>query len=466
MKISDLVSQLKIILSPDRIIHDELERRLYSYDSSFLSARKRFCPDVVVLPRSTEETSNIMAFAYQNNIPVTPRGAGSGETCGCVPARGGIVMDLSTWDAIEEVDVPNMQAVVRPGVVHYSLNEHLARYGLFFPPDPGSTRMCTIGGMVANNSSGMRAVKYGATEQYILGLEVVLPDGEVITTGGRNCRSLKNVSGINLTKIFVGSEGTLGIITRVRLRLWPKPKARGIAVACFDQLEQAPAAVLDVYRAGILPSGIEILDQSAVRAVNLYSPEINLPPAEAILLFEVDGNPASVEWEGQQIAEIMKERSVRVEWSTEPQRMSALWRGRSVVAAAAARLRPDGTRVFAGEDIAVPLAMVAEALRRIREMGRQHEIVVVSYGHIGDGNIHTALIINPDNPDEVARLDKMVDEIHRLAIELGGTTTGEHGVGMVRSAYSQMEHGNTLDQMRKIKAALDPKGIMNPGKIF
>ena len=443
-----------------------MERKLYSYDSSFLSVQNSYCPDIVVIPRSTREVSEILSFAFENNIPVTPRGAGSGETCGCVPAKGGIVMDLSTWNAVEEVDAQNMQVMVRPGIVHARLNEHLEKFGLFFPPDPGSTRMCTIGGMVANNSSGMRAVKYGTTEQYILGLEVVLPDGEIIITGGKNCRSLKNVSGINLTKLFVGSEGTLGVITRVRLRVWPRPRARGIAMASFDSLDQAPLAVLDVYTAGILPSGIEILDQSAIRAVNLYRPEINLPSCEAILLFEVDGNPASVQWEGEQIADIMKKQPAKVEWSTDPQRMAALWQGRSVVATAAARLRPDGTRVFAGEDICIPLNRVAESLRMIKSLGKKYQIEVVAYGHIGDGNIHTALVINPDSPDEVDRLGSLVDQIHRLAIDLGGTTTGEHGVGMVRSAYSLLEHGNALGQMRIIKKALDPRGIMNPGKIY
>lgn len=461
-----LAKAMKKILDPSRVIEDELERRIYSYDSSFLSSQNRYCPDIVVIPRSTREVSEIMSFAFENSIPVTPRGAGSGETCGCVPAMGGIVMDLSTWNTVEEVDVQNMQAMLRPGVVHSRLNEHLGSFGLFFPPDPGSTRMCTIGGMVANNSSGMRAVKYGTTEQYILGLEVVLPSGEIIITGGKNCRSLKNVSGINLTKLFVGSEGTLGVITQVRLRVWPRPRARGIAMASFDKLEQAPVAVLEVYKAGILPSGIEILDQSAIRAVNLYRPEINLPSCEAILLFEVDGNPASVQWEGEQIAEIMRKQPARVEWSTDPQRMAALWQGRSVVAAAAARLRPDGTRVFAGEDICIPLNRVAESLRIIKSLGQKYQIEVVSYGHIGDGNIHTALVINPDNPDEVDRLGKLVDQIHRLAIDLGGTTTGEHGIGMVRSAYSLLEHGNALEQMRIVKTALDPRGIMNPGKIY
>jgi glycolate oxidase len=359
-----------------------------------------------------------------------------------------------------------MQVFVRPGVVHYKLNEHLAGLGLFFPPDPGSTRMCTIGGMVANNSSGLRAVKYGATEQYVLGLEVVLPDGQVINTGGVGCRALKNVSGLNLTKLFVGSEGILGVITKVRLRVWPRPKARGIAMAVFSELDQAPAAVLDVYQSGILPSGIEILDSSAIRAINMYKPEINLPSAEAILIFEVDGNPAGVEWEGREIVDIVGKRAVSVEWATNPERMADLWRGRSVVAIAAARLRADGSRIFAGEDISVPLNRVTESLRRIKELGRKFGVTVVNYGHIGDGNIHTAPVINLESPEEVAKANGLVDAIHRLAIELGGSTTGEHGVGAVRNQYTLDEHGEAAEIMKRIKKALDPGNIMNPGKLL
>jgi len=439
---------------------------MYSYDSSFLARFRNFVPDAVVLPRSTEEVSNVMRLASEHGIPVIPRGAGSGETCGCLAVRGGIVMDLSSWDTIEEVDAANMQVFVRPGVVHYKLNEHLEGFGLFFPPDPGSTRMCTIGGMVANNSSGLRAVKYGASEQYVLGLEVVLPDGRVILTGGVNCRALKNVSGLNLTKLFVGSEGILGVMTRIRLRVWPRPKARGIAMAVFANLEEAPAAVLDVYQSGILPSGIEILDASAIQAVNLYNPEINLPDAEAILIFEVDGNPAGVAWEGQKIVEIVGQRAVSVEWATDPGRMTELWRGRSVVAVAAARLRPDGSRIFAGEDISVPLNRVTEGLRRIKELGREYGIAVVNYGHIGDGNIHTAPVINLDNTEEVEQANALVDAIHHLAMELGGSTTGEHGVGAVRNQYALDEHGEAAGIMRRIKETLDPVNIMNPGKLL
>ncbi|NLV17455.1 MAG: FAD-binding oxidoreductase [Syntrophomonadaceae bacterium] len=466
MERNAMKEHLKKMLGADQVLTEDLDLLYYSYDSSFLTKLQMSAPDTVVLPRSTEEVQKIMQFAYENRIPLTPRGAGTGETGGSAPMSGGIVMDLSSWDDIVEVDAANMQVTVRPGVIHSELNDHLAGFNLFFPPDPGSSKMCTIGGMVANNASGLRAVKYGCTEQYILGLEVVLPDGRVITTGGMKSKAIKNVSGLNITKLFVGSEGILGVITQVRLRLFPKPKGRGIVMAVFSELDDAPRAVLEVYRAGILPSGIEILDSSAIKAVNEFKPHINLPDAEAILLFEVDGNPPSVEWEGTTIVEIVSKFAQTVEWATEPDRMAALWEGRSVTAAAATRVRADGSRIFAGEDISVPLSGVADALRKIRALGKKHGIQVVNYGHIGDGNVHTAPIIDPENPEEVERALKLVDDIHLLAIELNGSTTGEHGVGAVRREYARLEHGDAVDMMQAVKNALDPHKIMNPGKVF
>jgi len=459
-------NELVKMLGRDKVLTEDLDLMYYSYDSSFLTKLEPANPTAVVMPRSTEDVANIMRLAFENDIPVIPRGAGTGETGGCIALRGGIVLDLSTWDEIIDIDAANMQVLVRPGVIHAKLNEELAKYNLFFPPDPGSSQMCTIGGMVANNASGLRAVKYGTTEQYILGLEVVLANGDVITTGGMKARCIKNVSGLNLTKLMVGSEGVLGVVTRVRLRCWPKPRARGIAMAVFDNLDEAPAAVLDVYQAGVLPSGIEILDSSAINAVNGFKPQINLPQAEAILLFEVDGNPPGVEFEGNIIKEVVGKRARTIEWSTDPKRMAELWEGRSITATAAARVKADGSRVFAGEDISVPLSKVADTLRQIRALGDKYGIKVVNYGHIGDGNVHTAPVINPENPEEVDRVLQLVDEIHRLAVELEGTTTGEHGVGAVRRQYAELEHGLAVKYMQGVKDAFDAKGIMNPGKLF
>lgn len=459
-------NELVKMLGREKVLTEDLDLMYYSYDSSFLTKLEPANPTAVVMPRSTEDVSNVMRFAFEKDIPVIPRGAGTGETGGCIALRGGIVLDLSTWDEIIEIDARNMQVLVRPGVIHAKLNEELSKFNLFFPPDPGSSQMCTIGGMVANNASGLRAVKYGTTEQYILGLEVVLANGDVITTGGMKAKCIKNVSGLNLTKLMVGSEGVLGVVTRVRLRCWPKPRARGIAMAVFDNLDEAPAAVLDVYQAGILPSGIEILDSSAINAVNSFKPQINLPQAEAILLFEVDGNPPGVEFEGNIIKEVVGKRARTVEWSTEAKRMAELWEGRSITATAAARVKADGSRIFAGEDISVPLSKVADTLRQIRALGDKYDIKVVNYGHIGDGNVHTAPVINPENPDEVEKVLQLVDDIHRLAVELEGTTTGEHGVGAVRRQYAELEHGLAVKYMQGVKDAFDPKGIMNPGKLF
>lgn len=462
----DIKKELVKMLGQDKVLINDLDLMYYSYDSSFLTKLQPASPTAVVLPTSTAEVQRVVQMAYENGINIIPRGAGTGETGGCVATEGGIVMDLSRWREIVEIDVNNMQVVVRPGVIHADLNDELAKFNLFFPPDPGSSKMCTVGGMVANNASGLRAVKYWTTEPYVLGLEVVTPTGEVIITGGQQARCIKNVSGLNLTKLMVGSEGVLGIVTQIRLRCFPRPKARGIAMAVFDHLDDAPATVLEVYQAGVLPSGIEILDGSAIKAVNDFKPQINLPDAEAILLFEVDGNPPGVEYEGEIIKEVAGRRARQVEWSTEKKRMAELWEGRSITATAAARVRPDGSRIFAGEDISVPISKVAEVLRAIRALGDKYGIQVVNYGHIGDGNVHCAPVINPEKPEEVELVTKLVDEIHLLAIEMNGSTTGEHGVGAARRGYAVLEHGPAVEYMKRVKAAFDPKGIMNPGKLF
>ena len=454
------------LLGKEKVVDDDVSLKAYSYDSSFMARRNRFNPDAVIFPVSTEDVVKVVKFANENLVPLIPRGASTGETCGSIATTGGIVMDMCRWDTIEEIDVANMQVIARPGVIHVNLNNRLAEHGLIFAPDPGSSRMCTLGGMVANNAGGLRAVKYGATENHVLGMEVVTPTGEVITTGGVHSRAIKSVSGMNLTKLFCGSEGVLGVITKLRLRLMPKPKGRGMLMAVFAQKKEAPAAVLAVYKSGILPSVVEILDESSIEAVNLFKPSLNLPQKEAILLFEVDGSPASVKDEGEMIVEVLKGRAESVEFTTDPKRMAELWEGRALVAVAATRLRADGTRIMAADDVCVPISRMAEALDRIREIGANNGLRVVNYGHIGDGNIHTAPILDIDNPAEVALVDKLCDDIHRMAIDMDGSTTGEHGVGVVRAMYAEDEHGRAVHFMRAIKKAFDPNNIMNPGKLF
>ncbi|HEY8477266.1 MAG TPA: FAD-linked oxidase C-terminal domain-containing protein [Chloroflexota bacterium] len=466
MDTARLASELRALVGDAQVVAEPVELQVYSYDASFLAQISPRAPQVVVRPRHTEDIRRVVAFAFEHGVPVTPRGSATGQTGGCVPVRGGIVITLNHLNRIVELDAENLQVIVEPGVVHANLNEFLAPYNLIFPPDPGSSRMCSVGGMASNNAHGMRAVKYGPTSHWVLGLEVVLPDGRVIETGSRNSRALQSSAGLELTKLFVGAEGILGIITRLRLKLMPKPRARGIVLAIYDQLERCAESVVATFRAGILPSAIEILDQSAIRAVNIYRPQLRLPEQEAMLLFEVDGNPAGVAEDARAIAEIVRPYAVGVEWADEPRRVATLWEARAVVGAATGALRPGAMRAYTGEDIAVPLKRMPEALRAVRNIAEKHRLTIATYGHVSSGGIHAGLLIDPHDPDEVRRVLEASDEIHRLALDLGGTTTGEHGVGVVRAAYMPQEHGPALDVMWEIKQALDPKGIMNPGKVF
>jgi glycolate oxidase len=448
------------------VIDDPGQLECYAYDASFEAMMAPRLPDVVVQPRHTDDVSRTLAFASEHRLPVTPRGAATGQAGGALPVRGGIVVDVSGMNRLLEFDGSNLQVIVEPGIVHADLNDALARAKLIFPPDPGSSRMCTVGGMVSNNSRGMRAIKYGSTGDYVLGLEVVLPDGRVIETGSTRSRALQSSSGFELTKLFVGSEGMLGVITRLRLKVIPKPRTRGIVMGEFGRLTAAGESVVAVLNAGILPSAIEILDASAIKAVNIYRPGLKLPNAEAILLYEVDGNAPSVAYDARKIAEVVTPLADRVEWSDEPKRVAALWEARSVVGAASGQIKPGSARVYAGEDICVPLLRVPDTLLAIQRLAQQHDLTVVTYGHIASGNIHPAPVINVADPEQVRRVRLFADAVHRLAREMAGTVTGEHGVGLTRIAYMREEHGPALDVMWTLKQALDPHNIMNPGKLF
>lgn len=449
-----------------RVLTEEWDLLAYSYDASFASILRPGLPDVVVQPESTEDVAFAVKIAARYGVPVVPRAGASAMSGGSVPRAGGITLDLRRMNNILEIDLDNLQVVCEPGIIHDSLNAQLLPLGFSLPVDPGSTKMATIGGMVANNSCGMRAVRYGSTYHYVLGLEVVLASGEVIWTGSQNSKALQSASGLNLTGIFCGSEGILGVITKVRLKILPKPPARGVVTAFFDRLEDAGEATRMVFRGGIVPSALELMDRAAIRAVNQYRPDLKLPEAEAMLLIEIEGLPAGVAETAQAVAAAISSLSARVEWSDEPQRIATLWQGRSVMGAAAGTVKPGATRAATGEDIAVPLTRIPETLRRIAEIARKWEIGCTTYGHIGSGNIHSAFVVDARDTDEVARVLKASDDIHALALEMGGTVTGEHGVGLVRPQFMAQEHGNALPIMWAIKRALDPQNIMNPGKLL
>ncbi len=461
-----IARDLRGLLPDSQVVEAPGELRVFAYDASFETQLKPRPPEAAVIAGSEEDVVALVRYAHERGIPVTPRGAASGQAAGAVAFEGGIVLSLNAMNRILEVDVPNLQAFCEPGVVHAQLNAALKPHRLVFPPDPGSSRMATVGGMASTNANGMRAVKYGPTGSWVLGLNVVLPDGTLIETGSVGSRAKQSSAGLELTKLFVGAEGTLGVITRLRLKLQPIAQARAIVTALFDDLENAGRAVQETFAAGIGPSAIEILDERCIQAINLYRPGMDLPPVEAMLLFEVDGNPQGVRWDAERVAEVVRPLAREAEWSDEPARISALWEARSLVGAAIGTLRPGSNRAYCGEDICVPVARVPETLRAIQDISARHRIPIATYGHVGGGNLHPGHLIDLRDPDEIRRVLRVADEIHELALRMGGTVTGEHGVGAARAQYMAREHGPALDAMRAIKRALDPKGILNPAKIF
>ena len=463
---SRVAERLREVIPGERVIDDPSTLLPYSYDASFWSLRQQRTPSAVVVPESTAEVVAAVRVANETETPIVPRGAGTGQTGGAIAPEGGIVISFARMRSIVEIDRPNLQALVEPGLVYIDFQNALADHGLFFPPDPGSGRACTLGGMAANNASGPHAVRWGTTSAYVLGAEVVLADASVITTGGVHSKALKSSSGIDLTKLFVGSEGTLGIFTRLRLRVQPRPPARAVILAGYQALEDTVASLDDLFEAGILPSTAELLDKSAVDALQLWRPELDLPAGEAVLLIEVEGTPEQVAANVRYTDGIVRKRASVTRFAEDEKEIARLWAGRSGLAAATALAHPGKHRIFAGEDLAVPLSEIPQTVRRARAMGAELGIAVVFYGHFGDGNVHSAILVDPDDADEVRRADELADRLHKLAIEVGGTVTGEHGTGAVRARYMRSEHGDALDVMKRIKNVMDPKGLLNPGKLY
>ncbi len=434
------------------------EMYCYSFDASTIHA----LPDVVVRPHTTAEVSKIVALANQYHVPVVPRGAGSGLSGGAVAINGGIVLDLCGMNNILEVDVDNMQVRVESGVVHKVLNETLEEYGFFFPPDPGSSAMCTIGGLVANNGSGMRCVKYGTTKNYVLDLEVVMPDGRVVHTGSK---VLKTASGYDLTRLMIGSEGTLGVITTIGLKIHPLPKTRRVILASFDDTALAGKAVVDIMTSGIIPSACEILDRTAIQVLKKYDSSIDMPDRAAILLVEVDGSESSVMDELSMVEKVCSRLAMEVKTASSEEESDILWAARRLVGAAVSRVDPKRTRVYAGEDIGVPIKQLPLMLEHVRQISEDIGLPIMTYGHIGDGNLHTGITVDLLDENECRLLEEVVERIHRQALSLGGTVSAEHGIGLSRAKYMEEEHPDSLWVMKEIKKVLDPCNIMNPGKM-
>ena len=446
-----------IIFDKKRILTDITDRHGYAYDASF----GVYVPDLVLQPVSTEEVVGIVKLANEHKIPIYPRGRGTSLSGGSLAVEGGITLDFSLWNQTVEVRPDDLIAIVSPGVITADINKEAGKFGLMYPPDPSSSHVSTIGGNLAENAGGPRGLKYGVTRDYVLGLEVVTPEGEVIRTGGR---TVKNVTGFDLTKLIIGCEGTLGIITEATLRLIPKPLATKTVMAVFEDIVDSGRAISTILRSGILPSKMELMDQESIKAVEAYEP-LGLPTdAEAILLIEVDGHPDALKSEVVKVEEKCMESGAReVKAAQTSEEEAELWRARKLVSPAIVRIKP--TKI--SEDATVPRSKIPDMFKRLREIKEKYNIHLVVFGHAGDGNLHPNIIADQRDKDEMLRVEKAVEEIFTAAIELGGTLSGEHGIGVMKAPFMELELGeNGLDMMKRIKRAWDPNNILNPGKIF
>jgi glycolate oxidase len=423
--------------------------------------KEKFPPEAVVLPETAAEVALILRLANERRFPVTARGGGVGYTGGAVPVEGGIVVGTDRMNRIREVNADDLYVVTEPGVTTFELQQAVEAEGLFYPPDPASYKNSFIGGNIAENAGGIRSAKYGVTKHYVLGLEVVLPTGEIIKTGGRTS---KNVVGFDLTGLMCGSEGMLGIITEATLRLLPLPEATRTVRATFQTMRAACACVPQFTRARVVPVAIEVLDRNAIRAVETEFAFGFTEQAGALLLVSVDGSEEEVERSARVVEQVIREGGgfdvLRSETREEEDK---LWDVRRALSPA---IRKFGTLKL-NEDVVVPRSRVPELIERVEEIGRRLRTFVVNFGHLGDGNIHVNFMCEREDAEAVRRARAAVGETFAAAVELGGTISGEHGIGYVKAPYLNLAlDAATIDAMRRLKHALDPEGILNPGKVF
>lgn len=459
---NELKAKIRAIVGAENALDSTIECFGYSYDSSFVPMETKNIPQLVVRPATAEEVSQVMVLANEQGIPVTPRGAASGRTGGSIPLEGGISLSLDRMTKVIEFDEQNMMITVEPGMRTIDVYNYAAAKGLFYPPDPGSWKYSTIGGNVAENAGGMRAVKYGVTSNYVMGLEVVLADGTIIHTGGK---AIKNVTGYNLTQLFTGSEGTLGIITRILLRLIPMPKMRNTLQMMFPQLDDACHTIRDMLLTGVVPATAELMDRVSLEAVARYRKLDVDPKVDACVIMEVDGDTEeNLKKQADRIETIAHKNSVlEVQVAASQQESDEIWAIRRGLSSAIGAMAP--TRL--GEDISVPRDAFPETVRLIRKISEKYKLTIAVYGHAGDGNLHPSVLCDLAKPEEAERAHHAVDEIFAAALSVGGTLSGEHGIGITKRPYITKALGEAgVNTLKLIKQSLDPKGILNPGKIW
>jgi glycolate oxidase len=451
-------TELAKLLSPSRVLTSPEDLAVYGFDGTAALSAPATC---VVFPETTEEVASLVRYAARERVPIVSRGSGTGLSGGSVPVSGGLVLCLVRMDRILELDEKNLTLFAEAGAITQQIAEAADGVGLLYPPDPGSMKISTIGGNVAENSGGLRGLKYGVTRDYVMGLEVVLATGEVVWLGNK---CVKDVAGYSMKDIFIGSEGTLGIITKVLLKLVPKPAAKATLLATFDRMDATADTVSAIIAAKIIPCTLEFLDKVTIRCVEEFT-HVGLPlDAEAILLMETDGHPAVVDAQAQQMEEIARRcGAATVTRAANAEEAAKLATARRSAFSALARVAP--TTIL--EDATVPRSELTKMIRFIQEVGARHRLRIGTFGHMGDGNLHPTFLTDERNHDEMERVEKAMIEIFDYAVQLGGTITGEHGVGLAKKSFLPRALGDaSLGLMKQLKRTLDPQGILNPGKIF
>ena len=452
------LARLRAIVGSENVLTSPEDTIPYGFDGT---AALKGPVSVVVLPGSTEEISAVVKFAAEYGRAIVTRGSGTGLSGGSVPSEGCIILCLTRLDKILSVDAANLTVRAQCGVITAAIDAAVQKHGLFYPPDPGSMKISTIGGNVAENSGGLRGLKYGVTRDYVMGLEVVLPDGRIAQFGNA---CVKDVAGYSMKDLFIGSEGTLGIITEVLLKVLPRPAARRTMLASYDRMEDAAQTVSDIIAAKIIPCTLEFLDRMTIGCVEDYA-KIGLPrDCEALLLMETDGHPAAVAEEAEQMLALARARGARdVRVARDDAEALQLASARRSAFSALARVRP--TTIL--EDVTVPRDKLAEMVAFVAEVAKKHNLLVGTFGHMGDGNLHPTFLTDERNTEEMARVHEALEDIVTKTLALGGTITGEHGVGLAKKAWLRRQVGeNSHDLMREIKRAWDPHNLLNPGKIF
>jgi len=453
-----VIERLRAIAGPEHVLTAREDLIPYSFDGT---AALQQLPGVVVFARSAADVAAVLKVATETRTAVVTRGSGTGLSGGSLPSPGCIVLCLVKMDRILEVDAANLTLMAEAGVTTVQIADAAAGVGLFYPPDPGSMKISTIGGNVAENSGGLRGLKYGITRNYVMGLEVVLPDGEILWTGNK---CVKDVAGYSLRDLFIGSEGTLGVITRVLLKLLPKPAAKKTLVATYGQMDRAAQTVSDIIAAKIIPCTLEFLDRTTIRCVEDFA-KVGLPlDCEAVLLMETDGHPAAVAEEAERMEELARRNgALDVRVARDEAEANRLAAARRSAFSALARVAP--TTIL--EDATVPRSELAHMIRFVDGVARKHRLRIGTFGHMGDGNLHPTFLTDERNREEMERVHHAFQEIFEEAIRLGGTITGEHGIGVAKKDFLPKFAGDaSMRVMRELRRVLDPAGILNPGKMF